>query len=97
MVASASAEWTASRKGRSTKAGITTASEEEGEKARRRSAWRDRGRWMRADFNQIDAQKTNEKFGSGHAYTSQSVAVPLKREETFKGVEVLRKNIITIA
>jgi hypothetical protein len=50
-------EQTTSRKGRSTKAGSAAAGEEEGEKAKRRSAWRDRGRWMRADFNQIDALK----------------------------------------
>jgi hypothetical protein len=57
MVASASTERTASRKGRSMKAGSAAAGDEEAEKARRSSAWRDRGRWMRADFNQIDALK----------------------------------------
>jgi hypothetical protein len=37
--------------------------------------------------------KMNEKFGSGHAYASRSAAVPLKRGESFNGVEVLRNKM----
>jgi hypothetical protein len=38
--------------------------------------------------------KTNEKLESGHAYaSSRSAAVPLKRRESSKGVEVLRNQM----
>jgi hypothetical protein len=93
MVASASAEWTASRKGCSTKARSTAAGEQEGGEGE--AVERVEGpREVDESGLQPDRRtKTNEKFGSGHAYTSRSVVVPLKRGESFKGVEVLRNKM----